>query len=196
VGRHLAGVHGLEPHAGRDRDHRQLGQLPCHDQGQVVELGRPQRRPADAGVLDDPLAGPLLGEVAERGPVQAAHHRDPVGPDHGDGDQVAHPGAGRGPDQRAGLVTVALGAAGAVHDRADPVQGGRDPGAGGKITGDVLDPLARRVRAAAEHPDLGAGRPQLGHDQAAEGPGSAGHEHGCGHDDRSPRHIVGFSWVT
>jgi hypothetical protein len=87
-------------------------------------------------------------------------------------------GAGprRRPDQVAGLVVVALGAASAVHDRPDPVHRGVQPLAGGEVADGELDAVAGLVRAPAEHPHLGAGVPQPRHDQAPEGAGAAGHQ--------------------
>jgi hypothetical protein len=91
-GRHLPGVDRLEPPAGRNRHHRQPGQLPHGQQGQVMELGGPQRRPAHAGAGDHLLGGPLGCEVAEHRPVDAACDRDPVGANDRDEHQVPDPG--------------------------------------------------------------------------------------------------------
>jgi hypothetical protein len=58
----------------------------------VVELGRAQGGPRQAGAGDDPLRGQLGREVAEHRAVGAARDRDAIGADDGDVDQVPHPG--------------------------------------------------------------------------------------------------------
>jgi hypothetical protein len=191
--RHLGGVDRLEPEPGRHRDHRQPGQLPGRQQGQGVELGRPQRRPGEAGAGHDPLGGQLGREVAEHRPVQAAGHRDPVGPDDRDEHQVPRPGPGRRRHQVARLDLVAPAGAGAVHDDPGPPRGGVDPLAGGQVAGRELDPVLVLVAAPAEHQDPPPGVPQPRHDQPAQGARAAGDQHGL--HGASPRHIARGSGV-
>jgi hypothetical protein len=96
-----------------------------------VELGGAQRRPGNAGVGHGAFGGQLGAEVAEHRPVDAAGQWDPVGADDRDVDQVPHAGSRRRRGQVAGLVPVALGAAGAVDNDLGPGHGGGDALAGG-----------------------------------------------------------------
>ena len=81
------------------------------------------------------------------------------------------PGGGRGLYQLTGLVAVALGGPGAVHDDLDPDQGGVDPLSGVEVTGH--EPGAF-LGVAAQDAHLVAGVPQERDDEPSERASSAG----------------------
>ena len=91
----------------------------------------------------------------------------PVGADDRDVDKVLDPGPRRGPYQVPGLVLVALGAAGAVHDGLDPGDGGVDPLAGGQIAANELDAVSGLVAAPLSTRTLPPALAQERHDAAA-----------------------------
>ncbi len=91
-----------------------------HGQRQVVKLGGTQRCPRQSGIGDDALRSPFGREVAEHGAVDPTNDRYPIGADNRDVHKVLCAGPCCRPYQRAGLVLVALGAAGAVDDGLDP----------------------------------------------------------------------------
>jgi hypothetical protein len=153
-----------------------------------VELRRPQRGPRQSRTGHDLLGRPLGREVAEHRPVGRADDRYAVGADHRDEDQVWPAGAAGRPYQGAGLLLVALGAAGAVHDRGDAFHGGVDARAGGQVTDQVLGALGGLPPVTAQHPHGVPGLLQQRFDQAAERAGAAGEQDGCGHG--SPRSSV------
>jgi hypothetical protein len=68
-GRHVAGVHRLEPQTAGDRHYRQL----CHPlhqlQSQIVELRGPQRRPRHTRFGHRPLGGQLRPQPGQRHPI-------------------------------------------------------------------------------------------------------------------------------
>jgi hypothetical protein len=85
---------------------------------------------------------------------------------------------GRRPHQVPGLVLVALGAARAVHDRADPVHRGVDALTGGQIAGHELDAVRGVVAAPTQHPHVTAGIPQQRHDEASQRARATGEQDG------------------
>src|SRR5262249_42083770 len=172
--RHLPGVDRLEAEPGWHREHRQPGQLPHGQQGQVVKLGGAQRSPGQAGVGDHLLGGPLGGEVAEHRPGDGADDRDPAGPHDRYVHQVPGPGPRRRPDQVPCLDLVAFAAAGEVHDDLGARHRGADPLAAAQVAGHELEPLRALATAPAEHPDRAAGVPQPRDDPAAERARTAG----------------------
>jgi hypothetical protein len=179
--RYLAGVDRLEADLGWDRYHRQLGHLPRRRQHQIVELGRAQRGPREAGVRHGTLRAKLCREVAEHRAVDSTDYRDPVGANDRDVHEVARPAPRRCPDQVQSLLLVALGAARAVHDDLGPLHRGFDALAGGQITCHELDALAGLMAMPAEHSYLAAaGVAQPRDDEAAQGPGAAGDQDGTG----------------
>ena len=144
-----------------------------------MELGGAQRRPRQAGVGHDPLRGELRPEIAEHRAVDAADDWDAVGADDRDVDEVAHPGLRRRAHQVPRLLLVALGAARAVHDDLGALHRGVDALARGQVAGHELDALVGLVAVPAEHPNVGAGVPQLRDDEPPERARAAGDENGA-----------------
>lgn len=178
AGGDLAGVDGLEAQAAGDGEERQLGHLLDHGQRQLVELGRPQHRPADARAGDGPLRLQLGAQPGQRDAVRA-DDRDVHDVPYSRADGGAHQGAGR--------LVVALGAARQVQDGVHAGDGGLDALTGEEVAGDVGDAVRVRAGAAGEDPHLVAGRPQQRDDVAAEGARAAGDQEGGG-GGRGVRH--------
>ena len=147
-----------------------------------MELRGAQRRVRHAGVGHDPFGGELGAEVAEHRTVDCADDRDAVRADDRDVHEMARAGRRRGSHEIAGLVFVALGTAGAVHDRLDAIDRGRNAVAGGQITGDVFDAVGGVRAVPAEHPYGAAGVAQARNHQSAESAGPTGDQDGRRHD--------------
>lgn len=103
------------------------------------------------------------------------------------------PDPGRRAYQVAGLVLVTCGAAGQVHDRADAPGHRGHARARGQVADDVRDTVGGLAGLSAQHPDVGSGGPQQGHDEAPEGSGAAGHEDGSGQDGLQRRGFTGMT---
>ena len=136
-----------------------------------------------AGPGDRLLRRELGREVAEHGPVGPADHRDPVGADDRDVDEVPRrrPRPPPAPACRP-CASSPLPAAGAVHDdvrrRTVPRRRRRRCRASPTT---YSTPSRGLAVLPAQHPHRRAGVPQAGHDEAAERAGAAGDENGCGH---------------
>ena len=164
----------------RHRDHRELRQRLHGGQGQVVELGGPQRGPGQSGRRHDQLRLALGREVAEHGPVDAADHRHPVGADHRDVDQVWSARPGRRRDEVAGQVAVALGVARAGARRSRPrVRRPRRPAPVARSPPRYLTPSAGRGSVRLRTRTRAPACLQPGDDQPAERAGAAGDEDGA-----------------